>query len=317
MAGLQRRRRDPRLVIFHQLHEMMPDVYVKVAAVGRKKKRQPALKNRQHPNWPVTALAGVGMALTLYLALAVWFGEAPLYCAEGSSCDIVQQSRWGTFLGMPTAFWGFLSYTALVLIGVKVRNPERHWKSAWAVSSLGMGYSVYLTLVSLLTIDAVCAYCLVSLAIMTITFGVIVAQRPEGMKGFKLTVWAGQTAVVAVIFIGGMHLHYSGLFDPAAGPEDPYLKGLATHLAQENAVLYGAFWCPACEEQKDLFESSAKLLTYVECSPGGRGTPKAAECRINGINSYPTWVIGGRKYTGLLKPDRLAALSGYSAEKAD
>ena len=77
---------------------------------------------------------------------------------------------------------------------------------------------------------------------MTVIFGVIIAQRPEGMKGFKLPAWVAKTAVVTLILIGGMHLHYSGAFDPAAGPEDPYLKGLATHLTQENAVLYGAFW---------------------------------------------------------------------------
>lgn len=200
------------------------------------------LRKRAHPNWPVTALAGAGMALTLYLALTVWFGGAPLYCSEGSSCDIVQQSRWGTFLGMPTAFWGFLTYATLVFIGFKVRSPERHWKSAWIVSLVGVGYSVYLTSMSLLVIDALCAYCLVSLSIMTVTFGVIISQRPEGMKDFRFTTWAAGTTVVALLVIGGMHLHYSGVFDPAAGPEDPYLKGLAIHLTQEKAVLYGAFW---------------------------------------------------------------------------
>lgn len=200
------------------------------------------LRKRAHPNWPVTALAGVGMALTLYLALTVWFGGAPLYCSEGSSCDIVQQSRWGTFLGMPTAFWGFLTYTTLVFIGFKVRSPERHWKSAWMVSLVGVGYSVYLTSISLFVIDALCAYCLVSLSIMTVTFGVIISQRPEGMKDFRFTTWATGTAVVALLIIGGIHLHYSGVFDPAAGPEDPYLKGLAMHLTQNDAVLYGAFW---------------------------------------------------------------------------
>jgi len=37
-------------------------------------------------------------------------------------------------------------------------------------------------------------------------------------------------------------MHYSGVFDPAAGPEDPYLRGLAEHLSKEKAVIYGAFW---------------------------------------------------------------------------
>ncbi len=207
-----------------------------------KKKRPLIVKKRKHPNWPVTALAGGGMMLTLYLTLTVWFGEVPLYCAQGSPCDIVQQSRWGTFLGMPTAFWGFLTYAALAFIGFKVRSPERHWKAAWIVSLVGVGYSIYLTLVSHFVIDALCPYCLVSLSIMMAICGVIMTQRPEGMKDFKLRPWVTQTVVAALIIIGGMHLHYSGVFNPAAGPEDPYLKGLATHLAQEGAVFYGTFW---------------------------------------------------------------------------
>jgi len=207
-----------------------------------KKTRPPVLKKRQHPNWPVTLLAGAGMMLTLYLTLSVWLGEAVLYCAQGSPCDIVQQSRWGTFLGLPTAFWGFLTYAALAFIGVQVRNPERHWKSAWIVALVGVAYSIYLTLVSHVVIGALCPYCLVSLAIMMAIFGVIIAQRPEVIQDFKLTPWIAQTAVVAVIIIGGMHMHYSGVFNPAAGPEDPYLKGLAIHLAEEDAVFYGTFW---------------------------------------------------------------------------
>ncbi len=205
-------------------------------------KRPPVLKKRNHPNWPVIALAGVGMVLTLYLTLTAWFGEVPLYCAQGSPCDIVQQSRWGTFLGMPTAFWGFLTYSALLFIGIKVRNPEQHWKSAWIVSLLGVGYSVYLTLVSHLIIDALCPYCLVSLAIMMVTFGVIIRQRPVGMRNFNVRIWVAQTATAVLIVIGGMHLHYNGVFTSAAGPEDPYLNRLATHLVQKGAVFYGAFW---------------------------------------------------------------------------
>ncbi len=207
-----------------------------------KKQRQPVLKKRKQPNWPVTVLACVGMALTLYLTVNIWLGGTPLYCAEGSSCDIVQQSRWGTFLLLPTSFWGLLTYATLAFIGFKVHSPEKHWKAAWVVSAVGLGYSIYLTSMSVFVIDAVCAYCLISLSLMTITFGVIVSQRPEGMPKFKMNTWIAETVVVALIFVGGMHLHYSGVFDPAAGPEVPYLKGLATHLTENDAVLYGAFW---------------------------------------------------------------------------
>ncbi len=211
--------------------------------MGRKQKRyKHSPMKRDHPNWPLTALAGAGMALTAYLVLTAWLGQQPLYCEKGSTCDIVQQSRWGTFLGVPTAFWGFLTYAALAYIGVRIRNPGRHWKLAWTVSLMGLGYSVYLSAVSLFVIEALCAYCLASLLIMAVIFGVVIYQRPADLPDFNYAAWAGQTIVIIMVIVGGMHLHYSGLFNPAAGPEEPNLKGLAEHLSRENAIFYGAFW---------------------------------------------------------------------------
>ena len=46
--------------------------------------------------------------------------------------------------------------------------------------------------------------------------------------------------------MGVVHLHYQGVFDPAAGPEDPRLRALAEHLTEAGARFYGAglvsFW---------------------------------------------------------------------------
>lgn len=216
---------------------------VKEIPAGRKiKKKQPAMQRLEKPNWLLTGLAGAGMVLTAYLALTIWLGHPPLYCKEGSSCDIVQRSRWGTFLALPTAFWGFLTYTALAYIGIRVRNPMTHWKSAWTVSMAGLGYSVYLITISLFVIKAVCAYCIVSFSIMTVIFGVATFQRPKERPKFNFAAFARQTIIITAVIVGGMHLHYSGIFDPAAGPEDPYLKGLAEHLTQDKAILYGAYW---------------------------------------------------------------------------
>ncbi len=207
-----------------------------------KKKRQAVMKTREKPNLPLTALAGAGLLLTAYLVMTSWLGQAPLYCDEGSTCDIVQQSRWGTFMGLPIAFLGFLTYSALFFVGLKVRGTATHWKSAWTVSLLGLGYSVYLNAISLLVIEAMCIYCLASLSIMAVTFIIMTIQRPVGLPDFKFKTWAIEAIVVVLVIVGGMHLHYSGIFDPMAGPEEPYLKGLAEHLTTEEAVMYGAFW---------------------------------------------------------------------------
>jgi hypothetical protein len=145
-------------------------------------------------------------------------------------------------LGLPTAFWGLLTYASLLFIGIRVRNPGTHWKSAWTVSLIGLSYSIYLIAISMFVIEAACAYCYASFAIMAFIFGVVTFQRPKDLPKFNVAAFTGQTAIFALVIVGGMHLYYSGVIDPKAGPEDPFLKGLAEHLAKKEAVLYGAYW---------------------------------------------------------------------------
>lgn len=200
------------------------------------------MQKMEHPNWPLTGLAVAGLLLTAYLTLTSWLGQPPAYCDAGSSCDIVQRSRWGAFLGLPTAFWGFLTYASLLYIGIRVRNPGSQWKSAWTVSLIGLSYSVYLIAISIFVIEAACVYCIASFTIMAVIFVVVIFQRSKELPKFNFAAFAGQTAIIALVIVGGMHLHYSGVFDPAAGPEDTFLTGLAEYLAKKKAVMYGAYW---------------------------------------------------------------------------
>ena len=209
--------------------------------VGKKKTRRVPHKMKE-PNWILTGLATAGMILTAYLVITGWLDNAPLLCDDGSSCDIVQQSRWGTLLMLPTALWGFLTYATLFYIGIRVRNIGLHWKSAWTVSMIGLGYSIYLITISVLVIEAACAYCIASFIIMSVIFGVVTYQRPKNLSKSYFMAFAKQTVIIVVVIVGGIHLHYSGVFDPKAGPEDPYLKGLAEHLTEDKAILYGAYW---------------------------------------------------------------------------
>ena len=135
-----------------------------------------------------------------------------------------------------------MTYAILAYIGFRVRKQGLHWKAAWIVSLVGLGYSIYLNTISLFVIEAACAYCLASLSIMAVIFGMVMFQRPKGLPNFRFVRWVGETMVIVIVFVGVMHLHYSGVFDPAAGPDDPYLRGLAEHLAREKAVVYGASW---------------------------------------------------------------------------
>ena len=82
-----------------------------------------------------------------------------------------------TLLGLPTAMWGLFAYAALAAIAF-VRGATSHWSLAWTAALMGVCYSAYLTLVSLVILRSACPYCLTSLALMSATLGLVAWQRP-------------------------------------------------------------------------------------------------------------------------------------------
>lgn len=90
-------------------------------------------------------------------------------------------------------------------------------------------------------------------------------------------------------------------------------EGLAAHLKKINAKMYGAYWCPACRKQKQLFGNAFEAINYIECD--ARGTnPKPELCKQAKVRVYPTWEINGKQYEGVLSLNTLAQLSGYQGQ---
>jgi uncharacterized membrane protein/glutaredoxin len=265
---------------------------------------------RKGPNWPLFVLSLLGMGLAAYLTYAAWQQKLVAGCVAGSACDVVLSSRWSTLFGMPTSFWGFLTYALLAAVAWN-RNAADQWRWAWVVSLFGLLYSLYLTSISYLALQAFCPYCLTSLTLLALIFGAVTLQKPTELPRFSWGPWLGKSVGGALIVILAAHLHYAGYLGKTAGPEDLWVRGLAEHLSQIDAKFYGASWCPHCAQQKELFGSSVKRIPYVECSPGGANGPQAQVCRNNGIQSYPTWIIKGQRYTGVQQLDSLAQITNF------
>ena len=86
---------------------------------------------------------------------------------------------------------------------------------------------------------------------------------------------------------------------------------LAKHLTDIGAKKYGAFWCPHCYDQKQLFGKEAfSEVNYVECDNQGKN-PQRQVCMAAGIQSFPTWEIDGKFYPGTKTLAELAELSNY------
>lgn len=252
----------------------------------------------------VIALAAAGLLVSGYLAWLKWSGTAALFCTPGTGCDIVQASRYATFLGVPTALWGALGYAAigaLTLIGL----DRARWRAAFVLATAGAGFSAYLTYLSLFELRAACVWCLASAVIMVALLVALVWRRPPAVSGRPAGLAAlGVAAAVAAIVAGAF------VFAAAPSPATPYQQALARHLARSGALFYGAFWCPHCQEQKDLFGGAASLLPYVECDSKGTN-PQTERCVRAGVRVFPTWVIGNERREGVQSLGELARLSGF------
>jgi uncharacterized membrane protein len=273
---------------------------------------------KSHPldNW-LLGLAAAGIALTAYLTFVAWFGERPAFCGADSECDLVQHSRWSVLLTVPIAFWGLLTYSLLARLLWRMRTRPASWQLALTVASIGAAVSWYLTAVSFFEIEATCTYCLISLGIMNALLVLLLVRRPAHMPEHAWKKSLPVPAVSAAVVVTLLFMHFSGYFHPAAGPEKPYLKALAMHLRDSDARFYGAYWCPTCQKQKELFEASAYRLPYVECSPEGRNGPMNFTCVANEVTDYPTWVINDRRYVRLMSVDELAVLSRFEWSAGD
>ncbi len=117
----------------------------------------------------------------------------------------------------------------------------------------------------------------------------------------QLAVWGG----AGILFVTG------GLFGVAKLNERPgTFDGFASCLAEKEAVFYGAFWCPNCGTQKQMFGRSARLIPYVECSTSD-GKGQLQVCAEKGVTGYPTWDFkGGERMMGVLPFQTLADKTG-------
>jgi len=279
-----------------------------------RKSKQPAASTADPVtrDWFVGALAMLGVGLTIILfTVAARQSELP-FCGSGSDCDIVQASRWSKLLGIPITVWGFGVYAAIAAAAVLATKRASRWRAIVFFATVGFAVSVYLNVVALTVIDATCLYCVASLCLMTVIYAL--SWRAGGLAGLQR--WRTGSTLSAVVVVALMHLHFAGVFDPAAGPEDPYLRGLSEHLDASGAKFYGAFWCPHCQQQKQVFGASAERLPYVECSPNGQRGARATACLGADIRNYPTWIIGGQRFERTMTPKQLARHSGYTDASA-
>ena len=133
-------------------------------------------------------IALIGVFVSLYLTLYKLGYIGTLACGTGS-CETVQLSKWGDFLGAPVAAWG-IGYYGVVLVLAVAGIQERFADSSRlamllvGVTSWGVLFTLWLTYLELFVIHAICRWCVGS-AVMTILL-------------FGLAVWDWRSATATV-----------------------------------------------------------------------------------------------------------------------
>ena len=94
----------------------------------------------------------------------------------------------------------------------------------------------------------------------------------------------------------------------------PQALELTQHLKAVEARFYGAWTCPACFKQMNLFGKQAGAdLPYVECRKPKQLPDQAEACNAAEIRAYPTWVLpDGRRKVGVQSLEALSRWSGLN-----
>jgi uncharacterized membrane protein len=125
------------------------------------------------------ALAVLGLGVAAYLTVVHYVGFSALACTGGhgghSSCQTVQSSQWSKLAGVPVALLGLIGYVG-ILGSLLVRDREETRLATLALTTIGFGFSAYLTYREAASIHAYCEWCLSSAVILTILFVCAIAR---------------------------------------------------------------------------------------------------------------------------------------------
>ncbi|HWY55191.1 MAG TPA: hypothetical protein VNZ03_12055 [Terriglobales bacterium] len=131
-------------------------------------------------------------------------------------------------------------------------------------------------------------------------------KKQQDRLGVKETKPVPRSIIVAVLIVAVFGAVYFFIRHRQTSRLDAFAKCLTT----KQAKMYGAFWCPHCEEQKEKFGSSFQYAPYIEC--GIKGSQAIAPvCTQAGIKRFPTWIFAdGTRVEGEHELDFLGEQTG-------
>lgn len=120
------------------------------------------------------AVALAGASLAAYLTW-VHYDESLLVCVAGGGCETVQQSAYAEIAGVPVALLGLIGYSSVLALVVWDTPTAR--LCAAMIAFVGLAFGLYLMVLQLFVIDAVCTWCVVNDVVVAPLLALLTAVR--------------------------------------------------------------------------------------------------------------------------------------------
>ena len=301
------------------------------------------IKNEKNLKWPkilIAILSTIGIADTGSITLKNWGLFNSLSCpGVNKGCDAVLNSPWGTLiknnqLNIPLSFAGLLTYSTILFIvlilSLKIISPKQKiyknfWWLLYLISCGSSVFSILLISIMIIKIKSFCFFCLLS---AILSFSIFILTIIGARFDNRETMFYRGLIVAFTVLIGG--LIWSNQVDPVRANEinlsrekvSPTITTVSTkekinfakYLNDNQIVMYSAYWCPHCNDQKQLFGKKAvEELIIVECAKDGKNN-KYKLCKEKGIEGFPSWEIKNEIYSGTLSLSELAEMTNYDGD---
>ena len=119
-------------------------------------------------------VAVIGLTVSTYLAVVKLVHQDVLCFAGADDCNIVNNSAYSMWRGIPVAILGVLGYLVILallfIMGKQKIESSVIILALFGITVFGTVYSLYLTYVELFIIHAVCPWCLTSAIAMFVLF---------------------------------------------------------------------------------------------------------------------------------------------------
>ncbi len=299
------------------------------------------IKSRRRPDqgfkWArisIAIMSTIGVIDTGSITLSRWGLWKTICPGNSGGCDSVLNSPWGTIFqndgfSIPLSFIGFISYLSILLLAVVPLLPSKPdsgnnfsrntWWGLFIISCTMTIFSLVLIWLMIFKINEFCFFCALSALLSTFIFLLTIIGGGWEEPGELL--FRGTLLSIAVLLSGFI---WSSAIEPTQANSNksnapPIVRSqsniskieLAKHLKSTGAVMYSAYWCPHCHDQKEMFgKEASEELSIIECAADGINNQRSL-CEQKGITGFPSWEINNTITSGTRSLEDLASLSDY------